>query len=108
MTIQYLIVHLDARNTLAVEKDLQGKTDQSIELLSQAWETCLKIPVSTYHQNDFLTQEIKMVSGNLSVYLSKSGLEESAQRILAQAAELRDRVTHSNYRAAGLLPTESR
>jgi len=108
MTIQYLIVHIDARNTLAVEKDLQGKTDQSIELLSQAWETCLKIPVSTYHQNDFLTQEIKMVSGNLSVYLSKSGLEESAQRILAQAAELRDRVTHSNYREAGLLPTESR
>ena len=108
MTIQYLIVHIDARNTLAVEKDLQGKTDQSIELLTQAWETCLKIPVSIYHQNDFLNQEINVVSGNLSVYLSKSGLEESAQRILAQAAELRDRVVQSKNSEAGLLPTESR
>jgi hypothetical protein len=42
------------------------------------------------------------------VYLSKSGLEESAQRILAQAAELRDRVMQSKNSEAGLLPTESR
>ena len=108
MTIPYWIIYLDARNTLAVERELQGKIDQCIELLSQAWATCLKIPVSTYHQNEFLTREINVVSGNLSRYLSKSGLEESAKEILAQAAELRERVTQSKPSKAGSLPTESR
>lgn len=108
MTIPYWLIYLDARNTLAVERELQGKIDQCIELLSQAWATCLKIPVSTYHQNEFLTREINVVSGNLSRYLSKSGLEESAKEILAQAAELRERVTQSKPSKAGSLPTESR
>jgi serine/threonine protein kinase len=107
-TVQYLIVHTDARNTLAVEKELLGKIDQAIELLNEAWETCLKIPVETYHKNEFLEKEINLVSGNLSVYLSKSGFEESAARILAQAAELRERVTQSKPSKAGSLPTESR